>query len=64
MLHPVYVPISELSYMMTLSPSQIELRIAKSLKFESIDTQFVYIPIEIPVVSAEQASPTFSRKHS
>ncbi len=64
MLHPVYVPISELSYMMTLSPSQIELRIAKSLKFEPIDTQFVYIPIEIPVVSAEQASPTFSRKHS
>ena len=34
-LNPVYVPLNELNHLLTLTPSQIELRVVKSLKLSS-----------------------------
>ena len=34
-LNPVYVPLNELNHLPTLTPSQIELRVVKSLKLSS-----------------------------
>jgi len=47
-LNPVYVPFSELNYLLTLSPIKMEVRVVKSLRLGPTGTQFVYVPQEIP----------------
>ena len=52
LLNPVYVPIGELNYLLSLSPSQIEHRVVKSLKLAPGDKQFMYVPLDIPQSSS------------
>jgi hypothetical protein len=62
-LNPIYVPISELNYLLTLSERQIETRVVKSLKIGPNGTNFIYVPQEV-APSGEQADEDFSRKQS
>ena len=65
-LNPVYVPLTELNHLLTLTESQIELRVVKSLKIGPNGKQFLYVPIEIPTAGSDlqQADDDLSRKHS
>ena len=47
-LNPVYVPLHELNYLLTLTPIQIETLVIKSLKLSQNGKQFIYVAQDLP----------------